>query len=164
MRKLPSKSFKLRFCVLLVITGLSFTSCKKDKKVQEPPALPDCGCDAKKAVDTIYYFNSSGNAIEGSLEYFAANTKPGWHIMQIIAPDRWTDYKVCNMDLQDLKKIIDTASKKYAIPVRFAGKLKDRCSPDTNWGEAINTGFEGGPTWSPEIRSYYISLDSIIKS
>lgn len=143
MKKIP-----LFFCII-VISAITQLSCKKAKS----NADEGCGCSTDSTEYYATYNSFLGNSYNGYLNYISDGTQPGWYAgVNIPNTNYYGICRICNLNLPALKAFTDTSSKRYLIPIYFAGKLKKLCP-----GESF------GIYTLPETVFFYIKIDSLKK-
>jgi len=139
-------AFFIWIAVMFAITNLS---CKKSIS----NANEDCGCNTDSVWHYTTYESFGGVTYTAWLLYVTQNNQNAWFIsVQIPNANYGAICKICNPDLQAIKALTDTSSKRLGIPVHFAGKLKKLCSNES-WGF----------TTLPETLLAYITIDSLKK-
>lgn len=146
---------------LIGILWSGLGSCSKNEK-----RTTNCGCNNDSVYKMTYtskflgYENYTAKLVYTTSEEFEPS---GWWAISVSLYEQCqfcgVVLKPCNADLAALRKITDTASKLYSIPVIFSGKVKPLCPyPEDSYA----LGFK--PNYFPdEMSFYYITLDSLIK-
>lgn len=112
-----------------------------------------CGCNTDSVSAYVSYDNFLGYNYNGYLNYLSDGNQPGWYVgVNIPNSNYFGISKICNPGIPSIKAFTDTSSKKYLIPVYFAGELKKLC-PGETFG-----------LWTlPETVFFYITIDSLTK-